>query len=99
MIVIDIILPFEHKAFQISKYLISEKYALQTHIDTNKIFTSTNEINTIRLFFITKALLFDMIDKDVKEKFYSPDLLIYATPVSHVNKDFGEKLRLNLKAV
>ncbi|MBL7936021.1 MAG: hypothetical protein JNM51_09480 [Bacteroidia bacterium] len=98
MIVIDVIQNSKELAFQISKYLISEKYALMTHIDTNRIYTGSNEIQTIRLFFVTKALLFDVIDRDIKEKFYSPELLIYATPVSHISKEFGEKLRLNLKA-
>jgi len=98
MIVVDIIQNSEDRAHQISKYLISEKYALMTHIDTNRIYTGSNEIHTVRLFFVTKALLFDVIDRDIREKFHSDELLIYATPVSHISKEFGEKLRLNLKA-
>ena len=99
MIMLDIIQKDEQRAIEISSYLIKNNYALQTHIDTNKILNSNSEINTIRLFFITKALLFDVIDKVVKEKFYSDDLLIFATPVSHISKEFGELLRINLKAV
>ena len=99
MIIVDIIQSDENTAIQISKYLIDNKYALQTHIDTNKLFLSSNELKTIRLFFITKAILFDVIYNDVKEEFKNKELLIYATPVSHISKDFGEKLRLNLKAV
>jgi len=99
MIVIDIIQPSEEIAVQISKYLIENKYAIQTHIDTNMIFNLNDEVKTIRLFFITKALLFDLIDKDITEKFGKNELLIYATPVSHISKEFGDKLRLNLKAV
>lgn len=99
MIVIDIIQPSEEIAVKISKYLIENKYAIQTHIDTNIILNTSNKIKTIRLFFMTKALLFDMIDKDITEKFGTDELLIYATPVSHISKEFGDKLRLNLKAV
>lgn len=99
MIIIDVIQPKEDVAIQISKYLIEKKYAIQTHIDTNVIFNMNDELKTIRLFFITKALLFDVIDKDITEKFGKNELLIYATPVSHISKDFGDKLRLNLKAV
>lgn len=99
MIVVDIIQPNEEIAMQISKYLIESKYAIQTHIDTNVIFNMNNEIKTIRLFFITKALLFDTIDKNITEKFGTSEMLIYATPVSHISKEFGDKLRLNLKAV
>ena len=99
MIVVDIILTNEEIAIQISKYLIESKYAIQTHIDTNIIFNMNEEIKTIRLFFITKALLFDVIDKDITEKFGTNELLIYATPVSHISKEFGDRLRMKLKAV
>ncbi|MBK8366780.1 MAG: hypothetical protein IPL10_05000 [Bacteroidetes bacterium] len=99
MIIIDIIQPKEDVAFQISKYLIEQRYAIQAHIDTNTILNSTGEIKTIRLFFVTKALLFDLIYRDINEKFYSEELLIYATPVSHISHDFGEMLRMKLKAV
>lgn len=99
MIVVDIIQDDEVLACEISRYLIENKYALQTHIDSNMIFNnSNNSLKTIRLFFITKALLFDIIYNDITKKFDSKDLLIYATPVSHISKEFGEKLRLNLKA-
>lgn len=99
MIVVDIIQRNENLAIEISKYLIENKYALHTHIDTNRIHGQETEIVSIRLFFITKALLFDVIYNDIHEKFGNEDLLIYASPVSHISKDFGEKLRLNLKAV
>jgi hypothetical protein len=99
MIIIDVIQSSESVAIEISKYLIKKEYALHTHIDTNRILGDNTEMTTVRLFFITKALLFDVIYNDIHENFWSKDLLIYASPVSHTNKDFGEKLRLNLKAV
>ncbi len=99
MIVIDIVQRSEKVAIEISKYLIQNKYAIHTHIDTNKIFGNNSEMTTVRLFFITKALLFDSIYNDVNAKFGSSDLLIYASPVSHIAKDFGDDLRLKLKAV
>ncbi len=99
MIIVDVIQSSESAAIEISKYLINKKYALHTHIDTNKILGENTEMATVRLFFITKALLFDIIYNDLHENFGTEDLLIYASPVSHISKDFGEKLRLNLKAV
>ncbi len=99
MIMVDVIQSNESRAIEISKYLIEKKYALHTHIDTNKIIADKTEMSTVRLFFITKALLFDIIYNDVHEKFRQKDLLIYASPVSHIGKDYGERLRLNLKAV
>jgi len=99
MIIVDVIQSSESVAVEISKYLIEKKYALHTHIDTNRILGDNAEMVTVRLFFITKALLFDIIYNDVHEKFRQKDLLIYASPVSHIGKDYGERLRLNLKAV
>jgi hypothetical protein len=99
MIIVDVIQSSESVAVEISKYLIEKKYALHTHIDTNRILGDNAEMVTVRLFFITKALLFDIIYNDIHENFGSEDLLIYASPVSHISRDFGEKLRLNLKAV
>lgn len=98
MILLDIIQYSETRAIEISKFLIANKYALQTHIDTNRILNDEGEVVTVRLFFITKSLLFDVIEKEIRERFFTNELLIYATPVSHVSKEFGEKLRLNLKA-
>ena len=99
MILFDIIQNNEEKAIAISEYLIKNKYALQTHIDTNKLLSSNKKGQTIRLFFITKALLFTTIEKEIKEQFYSPEMVIYATPVSHINEEFGELLRTNIKAI
>jgi hypothetical protein len=99
MILIDIIINDEKIAMDISQHLISKQFALNTHIDTNTIFNSGIKKTSIRLFFITKSLLFDIIDKEIKEHFKNIELLIYSTPVIHISKEFGDNLRLNLKAV
>lgn len=99
MILLDIIIQDEKKAEEISVYLIENKYALQTHIDTNIILTKEGQKKTIRLFFVTKALLYETIEKEVKQKFYSEDMIIYATPVSHINEEFGAILRNKIKAI
>lgn len=96
---LDVIQGDEKKAIEISKYLIKNNLAIETHIDTNVIFNSTIEIKTVRLFFITKALLFDLIEKEINEKFYCHDLKIYATPISQISKEFGYLLRNNLRAI
>lgn len=93
MILLDIILQDAGKAEEISKFLIDKNLAYQTHIDNNTILTSTGKKETIRLFFITKALLYNTIEMEVKKRFFSPEMLIYATPVSHINEEFGELLR------
>jgi hypothetical protein len=99
MINVEIIQNTESLAIEISKYLIENKYALQTHINKIKAIDNGSELTTVKLFFITKALLFDMIYKDLQSKYKSYSLKIYAAPVSHIDKEFGESLRLNLKAV
>jgi hypothetical protein len=99
MILLDIILENEKKAGEISAFLIKQRYAYQTHIDTNTILTAGGQKNTIRLFFITKALLYSVIESDVKTNFFSEGMIIYATPVSHINQEFGEVLRKHIKAI
>ncbi len=99
MIILDIILEDEKKAGEISRFLIEQKYALQTHIDTNTILTSNGQKKTIRLFFMTKALLFNTIETEVKNKFFSDDMIIYESPVSHINEEFGALLRNGIKAI
>ncbi|PBQ30597.1 hypothetical protein CNR22_02015 [Sphingobacteriaceae bacterium] len=99
MIILDIILEDEKKAEEISSFLITEKYAVQTHIDTNTILTAKGQKKTIRLFFITKALLYDVIEREVKKNFFSQGMIIYASPVSHINQEFGDLLRTNIKAI
>lgn len=99
MILFNIIQSNEKKAEEISTFLIQKKYAIQTHIDVNTILTQDSKKQTIRLFFATKALLYNMIEKDVKDLFFSEEILIYATPISHINEEFGDVLRTNLLAV
>ena len=99
MIILDIILQDEVKAVEISSFLIDKKYALQTQIDTNTILTKNGQKKTIRLFFITKALLYSTIEYDVKKNFFSEGMIIYASPVSHINEEFGELLRKGIKAI
>jgi hypothetical protein len=99
MIILDIILQDEKKAGEISTFLIRHKYALQTHIDTNTILTVEGQKKTIRLFFITKALLYSVIEEEVKKNFFSEGMIIYASPVSHINEEFGALLRNGIKAV
>lgn len=99
MILFNIIQSDETYAKKVSVFLMENGYALKVHIDINKTLIGHEERPTIRLFFITKALLYSVIEKEINEKFKSDDLLIYATPVSHVNEEYGELLRLKIKAV
>lgn len=99
MILFNIIQNSEHKAEEISTFLIQKKYALQTHIDVNTILTSDSKKQTVRLFFATKALLYSMIEREIKEKYFSDDMMIYATPISHMNEEYEEILRSKIIAV
>ena len=99
MILFNIIQGDEKKAEDISSFLIKRNYALQTHIDVNSILTADSRKTTVRLFFITKALLYNIIEKEVLEHFSSADMVIYATPISHVNEEYGEVIRTKIRAV
>lgn len=99
MIIFNIVQSDSVKAEEISNYLINEKYAVHTHIDVNEISTPISKKQTIRLFFITKALLYSEIEKQIISLFHSNEMMIYATPISHINEEFGEILRKNIKAI
>ncbi len=99
MIIINIIQSNEKKAEDISLFLIEKKYALQTHIDINTMVNSVSKKQTIRLFFITKALLYSTIENEIKEFYFSENMIIYATPISHINEEFSEILRNQIKAI
>jgi hypothetical protein len=88
MIIFNIIQEDEAKAQLMSSFLIEKNYALQTHVDTNVILTKTG-----------KTTSYDIIELDIKKRFFSEGMIIYATPVSYVNSEYGEILRKNLKSV
>lgn len=99
MILFNVIQNDEKKAEEMSSFLIQKEYALQTHIDVNSLLTIDSKRKTVRLFFITKALLYSNIEKEIKENFFSEDMIIYATPISHINEEYGEMLRAKAKVL
>lgn len=96
MIIFNVVQSDKAKLPELSAYLMQKKYALQTHMDVNTVYTLEGTKETIRLFFVTKALLYDKIEKEVKSKFYTDDMVIYATPVSHMNEEQAERVRTEL---
>lgn len=96
MIIFNIVQSDKAKLPELSAYLMQKKYALQTHVDVNTIYTAEGTKETIRLFFVTKALLYSTIEQDVKNKFYTEDMVIYATPISHINEEHAALLRSGL---
>ncbi len=99
MILFNIIQSSEEKAEELSLFLIKKKYALQTHIDINTMVNSVSKKQTLRLFFITKALLYSTIENEIKEFYFSENMIIYATPISHINEEFSEILRNQIKEI
>ncbi len=100
MIIFNILVNNTDKAKAISDYVMSEKYALHIHIDNNNdlCMPDTKALN-IRLYFITKALLYTEIENNIKHHYYSEDMIMYATPISHINAEFDEQLRSNIKSI
>jgi hypothetical protein len=96
MIVFNIVLKDQQLAEDIAGFVIQRKYAINAHVDTNDVITETGKLQTIRLFFVTKALLYDVIEKEIVQKYGEGDLIIYATPVIHISKKFGDQLRAKL---
>jgi hypothetical protein len=99
MIIFNIVQNDHKTAEEISNFVIEKKFALYTHIDTNELFSANGTKQSIRSFFITKALLYDVIEEEINAKFNGDELMIYATPVIHISKKLGDDLRNSLKAV
>lgn len=96
MIIFNIVQSDKARLPELSAYLMERRYALQTHMDVNTVYTTEGVKETVRLFFVTKALLYSTIEQDVKRKFYVDDMVIYATPISHINEEQAELLRARL---
>lgn len=60
---------------------------------------SVSKKQTVRLFFITKALLYSTLENEIKEFYFSENMIIYANPISHINEEFSEILRNQIKAI
>jgi uncharacterized protein involved in tolerance to divalent cations len=98
MIILNVIQNDEKSAQTIAAYLLEEKFASQVHVDVNTIYNGAEGNQTIRLFFITKSLLYDIIEAELVKLFPSKEMIIYATPVTHINKYQGEAIRKNIRA-
>ncbi len=97
MTLIDIIQSDESVAIKIAEHLIKNKFALKVHIDTNKLISENEVHNCVRVYFISKSLLFDEINKEINEKFFTEDLEIYGTPVTNMSQHLGKQLRTFLQ--
>ena len=97
MILFNIILNEERQIAEISDFLLDHSLALSVHIDTNKVIGYGTEKNTVRIFFITRALLYDHIATELARRFVSPEMFFYATPVTHVSDALAKKIRETLK--
>lgn len=84
-------------AKEISAILIKNQYALQINMDFINAFYKDSEMKMIRLFF-TKALLYDEIENVIKMAHFLDDMVICATPIRQVNKEFGDQLRKKIKS-
>jgi hypothetical protein len=96
MIILNVLLQSEESAIKIAEFVRKRRYALKTHVDTNTIIYSDGTEKSVRLFFITRSLLFSEIDAAITEQFGAQHPEIYAEPVSHINEALGEKLRAGL---
>lgn len=99
MIILNVLLQSEESAIKIAEFVREQRYALKTHVDTNTIIYADGTEKSVRLFFLTRSLLYSEIDTAITEHFGEQHPEIYAEPVSHLNKELGDKLRAGLKPV
>lgn len=99
MIVLNVLCKDESRVSGITNYLKENRYALETFVDVNRLIDGEEERIFIRIFFITKSLLFDMICKDLMLNFKEDGLIIYSSPVTQIEPGYWNKLKEHLKVV
>lgn len=99
MIVLNVLCKDESRISEITNYLKENRFALETFVDINRLVDGENEQTFIRIFFITKSLLFEMICKDLMLNFKDDGLTIYSSPVTQIETGYWNKLKEHLKAV
>jgi len=99
MIVLNVLCRNEKRVFDITNFLKHNSYALDTYLDVNKLIDGKEEKVFVRIFFLTKSLLFESICKDLLEQFEKEKLTIYSSPVTQIEPSYWNKLKEYLKAV
>lgn len=103
MINLIIYLDKKHDATRLVNLLLQEELVANASIDidnisyrveNNQIVQSTNNVITAQ----TKALLFSLIEKLIKEK-YGDDTSIYSLPITQANYYFDMFIRSNTKKI
>ncbi|NBQ47849.1 MAG: hypothetical protein EBU33_05265 [Sphingobacteriia bacterium] len=96
MIILNVLLQSEENAIKIAEFVRQRRFALKTHVDTNTIIYSNGTEKSVRLFFLTRSLLYSEIEAAIMQHFGGQQPEIYAEPVSHLNEALGEELRAGL---
>lgn len=99
MIILNILCKNQARVFDITSYLKENAYALETFVDVNKLVVGKEEKVYVRIFFLTKSLLFESICKDLLKQFPLEKLKIYSSPVTQIESAYWEQLKKKLKPV
>lgn len=97
MIIFNILQSSDEVADEMAAFVMEKGYALDTHVDTNTIIGKNGRKRSVRLFFVTRSLLFSEIEEAVTARFGNENLVMYAEPVSHISREFGENLRKGIR--
>lgn len=97
MILVHIGTKNEQQAIEIANYLIEECLLLEVRILSSVDIEHQNEkvikSDSYLILGKTKALLFDTIDKSLREKYGKNSLSLYSVPIVNMNWEETAKLR------
>ncbi len=101
MIIFNLLTPTRKQAEQACELILRRKFALHCFIDEaidEYILEDNNiaHIQLIRVICITKAMLFNDIEKAIQEHFIGNDFRYYATPVTQVDDKEATRMRKEL---
>ncbi len=102
MIVFNIITNNHELIEPLMNFLLHKHYAQSVQLDHEvKHILDENkklkEVKTPKVSFITRAILYNTIEKDLFETFKGTEFIIYSIPISQMNQKHGNFLRNYLK--
>jgi|GEM_PF-1038561 uncharacterized protein involved in tolerance to divalent cations len=102
MIILNIVVSDKKKGEQLIELLLKKKYAMSVQLDEEKQHVANDatvllKSDSFKISFITKALLYKEIEKEVYDFLEDKLKMIYSIPVSQMNEEYAETLRDKIK--
>lgn len=102
MIILNIVVSDKQDGERLIEILLEKKYAVSVQMDEEKqhvanAVTVLLKRDSFKISFITKALLYKEIERELNEFLGDKLKMIYSIPVSQMNEDYAKFLKDQIK--